>query len=482
MHLKYFLKLSPIFIFIMLAFSACKKDNQSFKYDQINDIKITDAITTFTVPQLDSLIITPTLAQTMPEGDSFTYSWKLNTATDTTTIAKTKNLRIKVTLSPGTYPVIYKVTSKRNGIYTVKQYTITVNGVYPDGWYIVNNKDGKGKVSLIRTDDVIFDNPMEVANNKTYPGKALALYNFGKGGFFYYFSDQNVYRFNMNDWLDLGDKSSILPGLATPLPFKTAPVFMINNLQFEQYIVADGNLYVGLSGANSDNVKPFTQRIPGNYNLFPGIFPADYSMTYFYDNNTMSFMQMPYLSRILDRAPATPLTTNSFDMANVGKKMIAYDRGVTTLSQEGIEWYYIMEGNDGRYLLSLTGDGNSTHPGVNQKMDSSPEIGSATNFATSSILKQLYYTAGNNVYLYDMLAKSARLIYTFPTGYVIKDIEMKRSTSKQLVIGVNNGSAGEVYYFDINAQGEFNNGTYTKKFTGFGEIMQIAAARQNLSM
>ena len=169
-------------------------------------------------------------------------------------------------------------------------------------------------------------------------------------------------------------------------------------------------------------------------------------------------------------------------MANVGKKMIAYDRGVTTLSQEGIEWYYIMEGNDGRYLLSLTGDGNSTHPGINQKMDSSPEIGSATNFATSSILKQLYYTAGNNVYLYDMLAKSARLIYTFPTGYAIKDIEMKRSTSKQLVIGVNNGSAGEVYYFDINAQGEFNKGTYTKKFTGFGEIMQIAAARQNLSM
>jgi hypothetical protein len=113
-------------------------------------------------------------------------------------------------------------------------------------------------------------------------------------------------------------------------------------------------------------------------------------------------------------------------------------------------------------------------------MTNSPEIGSATNFATSSILKQLYYTVGNKVYLYDMLANAARLIYTFPAGYVIKDIEMLRSTSKQLVIGVDNGAAGEVYYFSINGQGEFSNGTYAKKFTGFGEIIQIAPARDNL--
>jgi hypothetical protein len=472
MHLKYFLKFSLVVV-IMLTFS-CRKDNQLFKYEQINDIKITDAATSITVPQLDSLIIKPTLVETMPAGDSFTYSWTI----DSKTIAESKNLRIKVTLSPGTYSIIYKVTSNRNGIYTLQRYTVIVTGVYPDGWYIVNNKDGRGKISLIRTDDVIFDNPMEVANNKSYPGKALALYNFGKGGFFYYFSDQNVYRFNMNDWLELGDKSSILPNMATPLPFKTAPVFMMNTSKFEQYIVADGSLYVGLSGTTSDNVKPFTQRIPGNYDLFPGVFPANFNMSYFYDNTTKSFMQMGILSRILQQSPATP--TMSFDMANVGKKMIAYDRGVATLFEEGIEWYYIMEDNDGRYLMSLTGDADNTYPGVNQKMVNSPEISSATNFATSSILKQLYYTVGNRVYLYDMLAKSARLIYTFPAGYVIKDIEMLRSTSKQLVIGVNNGAAGEVYYFSINGQGEFSNSTYAKKFTGFGEIIQIAPARQNL--
>lgn len=476
MYLKHFFKLI-IIVAIMMTFAACKKSDQLYKYDQINDIKITDAITTFTVPQLDSLIITPTLAETAPAGDSFTYSWKLNASTDTTTIAKTKNLRIKVKLSPGIYPIVYKVTSNRNGIYALKQYTITVNGVYPDGWYVVNVKDGKGKVSLIRTDDVIFDNPMEVANNKTYPGKPLSLYNFGKGGFFYYFTDQNAYRFNMNDWLELGDKKTILPDLATPLPFKSAPAFILDASKFDQFIVADGGLYAGVSGSAQDNIKPFSQRIPGDYNLFTGIFPNTYDITYFYDNAKMRFMRMNIFSRILEDAPKT---TGSFDMANVGRKMIASDRGKSTLFEEEIEFYFVMQDNGGRYLMSLTYDAfGNTLPGINQQFVNSPEIANANNFASSSILKQLYYTVGNNVYLYDMLAQSARLIYTFPAGYVIKDIEMLRSTSKQLVIGVNNGTAGEVYYFNINGQGEFSNGTFAKKFTGFGEIIQVTPARQN---
>ena len=464
---------------IMLTFS-CSKDNQSFKYEKINYIKITDATTSFTVAQRDSLIITPTLVETKPEGDSYTYSWTIDSKgiAESKVISESKNLRIQVILSPDTYTVTYKVTSKVTGVYALQRYIITVTGLYPDGWYVVNSKDGKGKVSLIRTDDVIFDNPMEVSNNKIYPGKPLGLYNFGKGGFFYYFTDQNVYRFNMNDWLELGDKSSILPNLATPLPFKTAPVFILNASKLDQFIVADGGLYAGISGSISDNIRPFTQRIPGEYDLFPGVFPNTYNITYFYNNAKMRFMRMGIFSRILEDAPAT---TGSFDMSDVGRKMIASDRGISTPFEEEIEWYFIMEDNAGRYLMSLTYDKFfNTEPGVNQPMVNSPEIGSANNFATSSILKQLYYTVGNKVYLYDILSKSARLIYTFPAGYVIKDIEMQRTTSKQLVIGVNNGAAGEVYYFSINAQGEFSNGTYAKKFTGFGEIVQIAPARQNL--
>lgn len=471
MHIKHFFKLIIIACIAILTFS-CSKDNQSFKYEPINDIRIQDGGTSVTVVQRDSLIITPELLETLPAGDSFSYRWTI----DSVVVSQTKNLRLKVLLSPRTYTAIYRVTSNKNGIYALQRYKITVTGAYPDGWYIVNSKNGKGQVSLIRTDDVIFDNPMEVANNKSYPGKPLALYNYGKAGFFYYFTDQNTYRFNMNDWLEISNISSTLPGFASSLPFQNKPVFGLSNAKFDQYIVADGGLYAGVAGNTSDDIKPFSQRIPGDYNLFHGVFPGNYNLTYFYDNKTMRFMQMGYLSRILSYSPATPAA--SFDMANVGKKMIAYDRGISTFDEEGIEWYYIMEDKNGRYLLSTTGEPSSSSPGYNQQMLNSPEIANADNFATSSVLKQVYYTVGNRVYLYDILANSSTLIYNFPGAYVIKDIEMLRKTSKQLVIGVNNGAVGEVYYFDIDGRGQFINNTYAKKFTGFGEIIQIAPARQ----
>lgn len=471
MYTKY-LKLSLIVVMTLVAFGC--KDDQSFEYEKINDIKIQDATTSFTVVQMDSLFISPNLVESLPTGESFSYSWTI----DSKVVSESKNLRLKVLLSPGSYTAIYKVQSNKNGIATLARYTVTVNGAYPDGWYIVNTKDGKGKVSLIRTDEVIFDNPMELANNKSYPGRPLSFYNYGNAGIFYYFTDQGAYRFNMNDWFELGSLSSVLPGLATPLPFATAPVFAPGNLKYDQYIVADGGLYIGLSGDPASNVKPFTERIPGNYSLFQGVFPGNIYLSYFYDNTAMRFMQIQYQSRTLDYSPAT--TTASFNMANVGKKMIAYDRGISTVANQGIEWYYIMENSAGRHLLSMTSTAGASSPGINQQILNSPEIAAANNFATSSVLKQMYYTVGNKVYLYDILANSSSLIYTFPAGYIIKDIEMLRSTSKQLVIGINNGSAGEVYYFDLTATGQFANNTYAKKYVGFGEIIQIAPARQYL--
>ncbi len=189
-------------------------------------------------------------------------------------------------------------------------------------------------------------------------------------------------------------------------------------------------------------------------------------------------MQVEYQGRTIDYSPATAAA--SFNMANVGKKMIAYDRGISTAGNQGIEWYYIMENSAGRHLLSITSTAGASTPGINQQILNSPEIANADNFATSSVLKQMYYTVGNKIYLYDMLANSSTLIYTFPSGFVIKDIELLRSTSKQLAVGINSGTAGEVYYFDINALGQFANNTYTKKFTGFGEIIQVVPARQYL--
>ncbi|MNX52728.1 hypothetical protein D3C86_834130 [compost metagenome] len=85
----------------------------------------------------------------------------------------------------------------------------------------------------------------------------------------------------------------------------------------------------------------------------------------------------------------------------------------------------------------------------------------------------MYYASGQKIYLYDILANSSRLVYTFPADTKIADLEMLRATSKRLVVALNKGTAGEVYYFDLDNLGNFVGNTYVKKFEGFGEIVHL---------
>jgi hypothetical protein len=459
---------------VMLAF-ACHKDTQDYTYNEINDLKVQDAVTTFTVAQNDSLIILPNLVESMPGGEEYTYSWTVGTSGTTTTsvVSAKKDLRIKAVMSPAQYTVIFRAASKKTGISAISRYTVTVQGVFYGGWYVVGNKDGKAKLSLIRTDDVIFDNPIETQNSKTYPGKALYASYSSTIGVLYFFTDQNVYKFNPNDLFELGDLSKTLPGFTTELPFKPSPFYLGN--QIDQFVIANGGLYMGLGPIfyETEVLKPFSERIPGDYNLFPGVFITS-SYNLFYDNKYKRFMQNVAFARSVDIAtatPGTPASPTTFDMANVGRTMMAFDKGVAN------EHYYLMENSSGvRFLMSTTYSSTtrSAAPGVNFQLSNSPEINSATNFATSTSVKQMYYTVGNKIYLHDINANSARVIYTFPAGYLIKDIELVRTTPQKLVVATNNAAAGEVYYFDISPLGEFVNNTYLKKFAGFGEITQVS--------
>jgi len=443
---------------VMLTF-ACRKDDQSFTYDKINNVTVESASTAITVSALDSLIITPKLIESMPSGEEYTYRWTIGTAT----YPANKDLRIKVELAPGSYSAVFKATSKKTGISALARYAVTVNGAFYQGWYVVNNKAGKAQLSFIRADDVLFENPAETVNKKTYSGKALSSYATSSLNLIYFFTDQNAYRFNANDLLELSDKQGTLPFASAP--FTSVPYYGLSHSQgnFDQYIIADGGLYAGLGPGffPAEVLKPFSDRFAGDYHLFPAVITPSLTSTFFYDNKYMRFMQVPYLGRDIGIAPAT--TSASFNLANVGRTMIAFDRGVTN------EFYYIMQNSTGRYLMSTT----ALNPGINQQISNSPDINIASNFATSSVLKQMYYAAGNKIYLYDIIANSSRLIYTFPVDYVIKDIELLRSTSKRLVVAANKGTEGEVYYFDIDALGLFANNTFVKRFEGFGDIVHV---------
>ncbi|MCK7555620.1 PKD-like family lipoprotein [Chitinophaga sedimenti] len=447
---------------------ACQKE-QDFKHTDINKISVVTKDSSFTLTQFDTLRIVTEIRQTKP-GATLNYKWTVYPRTylagKAVELSTEKDLKTVVNLSPGTYYVQLDVTDGSTGVVSQIQYGLTVNGAFYEGWIVANNKDGNARLSFIRADDTLMLNAIGTANKKDYPGRVLGV---GAGlardiSLIYFFTDQGAYRFTANDMFENGTTTSMFPKGKS---FNSKVGYGLTKLLADQYIVDSDGLYAGFGPLfyAMDVTSPYSPRLSGDYTLFPYPISSAYYTTYFYDNKYKRFMQIAYLEREL--LVAGTATGATFDMSNTGKTMIAADLG--PFNSSSAEFYLVMTDGVNRFLYSLA----AGVPAMNQQIGSSPDIAAATAFATSSMLKHMYYAAANKIYLYDMLANSSRLIYTLPAGYEVKDLEMLRSSSKRLVVGTNNGAAGEVYYFDLDNTGNFVNNTYVKKFTGFGEIVQL---------
>lgn len=467
---KYILQ-SIMILIIMLVF-ACKKEEGKQGYQSINDLTIeTPADSNLTRSLNDSLIIAPVLKESMPSGDEYDYSWTINDSL----VSIKKDLRMLVNLPVKTgYNVRFKATNKKTGVQALYQYTLAVKGTYYAGWYVTHNKEGKARFSLIREDDVIFANPLEEVNNKTYAGNALGLYHAAAyeyggstySGYIFAFTSQGVWRFDRDNLKQIHDISEIIPSFDS-FPLSSKPYQAnVPSFYIDQVLILNGGVYAGPGPAFPDyELGSFDEISAGDYQMYPGaFFLAASAPAYYYDNKNKRFMILPQQSNILSIAAAT---TGSFNFAAVGRTMLAYDRGNTSSR----EYYFIMaDDSNTKYLMSAVASGTGTVPGINQRIDG-PDINLASSFITSSVQKQMYYVANNKIYLYNILTNTAQLIYSFPAGYVVKD--MKKSGTTRVVIATNSGAAGEVYYFDLSATGEFTGNTYTRKYAGFGDIVQV---------
>ncbi|MGQ7856303.1 PKD-like family lipoprotein [Pedobacter sp. WC2501] len=453
---------------------SCKK-NQDFTYKELNDLNI-EATSDFSITQFDTLKIDPQITQSKPAGEGFSYQWKIYSTTAVEGIypkvlSTSKTLNAVIAFPPLRYgyTLEYKATNSVTGVSAFKIFTVKVNSAFQQGWIVSSTAAGKAQLGFIRSDYKVFYNPAESVNQTTFPGNAV-------GAFVYYnsdgsrfgvsfFTDNGSYRFGANDFLRSG-KSTI-----DFKPVKDKFTFDVSKFTTEEYLINDGSLYAASMLDEPADVI-YTDRIPGDYELFPKVITSTYFSTYFYDNKYKRFMSVPFGNFSL--TPTFGSSTTSFNMGNTGMVMVGAMDGAKKSSTQ--EFFFVMQDtNSDRFLYSLSG----AVPGLNQKFMNSPEIAAAKSFAASLTLRQLYYATDNNIYLYDILAKTSRLVYTFPSVSKIKQIQMDQTDSKTLVVATNNAAGGEVFFFKLSNQGDFINGTFDKKIDGFGEISNIAYRKLN---
>lgn len=485
MRTQFFKHIYPWLIVTVLFTFSCKDYDQRKELDEVNIAKIEVDTNRYTLTQMQHIKIEPRISELIP-GDSYTYEWSVffnqsTAGTDVTVLSQEKDLDMDITLSPAAYRLQYTVTNTRTKLKTIKLMHLTVNGAFYQGWMVAHNRNDKAAFSFIRADDQVFLTPAEEVNQLVFPGRAAGVAYARVGSAptrsILYFTTEAAYRFDQNGLKLVGTTKDLIP---TKTSF-SAPVYGLSLLAYDQYIVDQGKVFVGLGTNVLDSpadalqkvYSPFSESLPGDCELFPAVIASPYTSTLFYDNKHKRFMTVGYTSRQILPAISDPSAT--FPMGDVGKTMIASDRGRNVSLQANI-WYFVMEDANGRYLYSV----NAAKPVHNQKINyaTSPDFNMATQFATSHVYEDMYYAAGNKVYMYDMAANAAQLAYEFPAGYTVVDLEIQRSPSGTLAVATSRGGEGEVYLFSINELGLFAGGTYNKKFTGFGEIVQIAHRQQ----
>ncbi|WP_205945207.1 PKD-like family lipoprotein [Pedobacter hiemivivus] len=475
---------------LTIILQACKKEDKNFTYQKVNQILVKTSDSVFTIKQLDKLKITPQLEESVPGSGPYTYEWSVystknyqvnNLPSKSITLSKEKNLDKIIDLSPDSYYLQYTITDTRTGIKTFKRFSLTVNGTFYEGWFVMSNKAGKAMVSFIRKDDEVFVDPIRELNGAVLQGKGLSVYSavISKMTQINVFTDQGVYRFNADDLKLNGNTGDLF--LANHV--WREPYYTLNSINTDQFIVNDGEVYATLT-PNFGDVGKYSEKFSGpsnGYNAFPYLISGSKFYTVFYDNLNKRFLQTSYNDRTLNTFGTT--VGAAYDLNNVGKTMIAGDKGA------GSEYYAIMKDNNGYYFYSIMPAKASPAESM-QPIKNSPDIELATSFSSSSVVKQIYYGAANKVYVYDILANASRLVYQFPENTKIKDLEMLKnkawskvvdaSFDKRLVVATYNGVEGEVYYLDLSPTGDVTNNTYSKKIGGFGDIVQINYRNPNI--
>jgi hypothetical protein len=203
------------------------------------------------------------------------------------------------------------------------------------------------------------------------------------------------------------------------------------------------------------------------YNLISGYF--------FYDTLSRKFLRLDVNSISLQPMTTAP-AGSLFDLNNIGKRIIYGEVA------SGFKATTVFKNVNNDSLFAFVFDPTLANPAIS-RYDGlvAPGITTAKFFAMSRLLPHLYYASDNQIYKLDIPAKTATPIYTFPAGTEIRAMKMYRNLkssldpnhNKMIAVATRESGQGKVYYFPIAATGDFTGNTYSKVFSGFGQINEI---------
>lgn len=462
------MRLAIIFIsFCALQFlSSCYKDKGNYDYTDINKISITSAKDTFDVLTQDSLKISPELSSTISSEADYEYEWVIYPAISAPltrkTISTAKELKVKITEIPGNYALILYVKDNKTRVEFQKRFYVRVQSAYNSGWMVLNEENGHEDISIILSTGQIFDSLYFKTNNEKLADGAhkLILINSFRGEQkIFVLSAEEVTQLYFADFTKIGTAKDLffqVPQVVRPIDYYsngTNENFLNDYKPHSTNLISPGPWKFGLSPVGDYELAPFNI-----YNGAAGVVFFDRKSRAFFKQNSNTYELLPFSSPNPD--------VNEFDANNVKRDLLYAGPNTGSLYNT----VFRKPEDDSLFVQVL--DLSKTSPGMKvYPFKNAPGISTAYKYLSSVTVPHLFYVSDNVMYVYDIPAEKAREVYTFPSGSRVKT--MKLDGTSKMVVGVDEGDGGSVYFFDIASTGDFVNKTYTTKYSGFGNILDI---------
>ncbi|SHM03674.1 PKD-like family protein [Chitinophaga jiangningensis] len=461
---------------LLLVLTGCFKDKGNYDLHPINELTITSTTPdTILVNQFDRIKMQVEIAQTMPSGD-YNYRWTvypyINAGSVNDTLGLSTAIDTVVKVNPGDYTLLFAATEKKTGISTFKKFFMRVSSIYSEGWIVLDGEGGDQQLSLIRPDGSVMRNVYQTANGEKLPANSFRVRVLNV-----YIGDQDIFLISKDGGVSM-DYISFKKQLNYPNWFFKAPD-----------TIAPANIFynkLGVAGFVINNGKvhylPFSYQGPrrygapleGDYVISPYVFPMMSSdNAIFFDTKYRRFLSHA-------NGKLTPLISpagSAFDLANVGKTLVYAGE-----SNNDFHNCLFKDLTADKFYVYRLNTAATNMAAEKYDVVDAPEIKDARLFASSGIYLQIYYAVGNKVYLLDIPAQKARLVYTFPAGTQITAMRLKMSTSllisypdnnRVITFGTLENNEGKVYSFSISNTGDFVNNTFTKVYTGFKKVVDL---------
>lgn len=479
-----------LYIFILAAvLNSCYKDKGNYSYQDINDITATFTADTFRVNRLDVLHIIPKLSG--PDTNRLKFEWRVvgvsNPAEplgigEIVTISTDRAINQQITLQAGPYyyPFDFVAIDTVTNVKYFKRLYLQVTTELQSGWMLLEQKGESADISFITPTDKVVHNVYSAGNpDKPLPASARDVISIATGSLLgtlnlvYY--DGGGYVLDNTSLRVSAPYENMFyakPAVVNPYNMHKPSIF-----QFGPFTFNNGKVYA-LNGLYASMLfgTAYTQPDNRGYSVAPFVAGGlGYGAIFFDQANHRFLYDGGSTSTSLKAFPAA--SGMAFDLNNVPKKMLTMKPGMGwDLWPDN--WYAIFknENNDDCFLYTVNANGNLTTTPVaaaTQAMLNSPDVHRSPDYLFPSTVRQMYYAADNKLYLYDMAANQSRVIYQFAAGENITALKLKDNT---ITLATFNGNAGggTVYFLPLATTGDISGNTYSKKFTGFEKIVQLA--------